>query len=271
MGTRIMLRKGLCVLIAVAVVITFSLHCNFAKAEEKNPNKYETMESFKAALNRLDKSDKLTSQAVDSIISKTDEEVVNQFLIEKHKLAKKELTKIDIDSVMEPTSDGNYAGSKVIDLGDGYKVLVEFADKEEPTFFRNLRDLIFEPVYAAENGEVLWKDFGNRYFTAKSTSLLGAGFCTMRLEVHYKLSANGIDYRYGVGDVAAASFTGDIHADDPVATDKVARTPGASDINVYCKYLISGHGGGNYRINATVKYMAKRSNQIKVKHSWNLQ
>ena len=60
----------------------------------------------------------------------------------------------------------------------------------------------------------------------------------------------------------------------PVITDKVARTPGASDVNMYCIYTVktADKKGNEYKLNTTVKYLAidKSNKKIKVGHSWNL-
>ena len=84
---------------------------------------------------------------------------------------------------MEENVDGTLTGVKTVDLGDGCKVTVEFEDGEDKSPLATIKDSIFPPVYAASNGEVMWKDYGNRYFTAKTTILSGIGGCICSLEM----------------------------------------------------------------------------------------
>lgn len=97
------------------------------------------------------------------------------------------------------------------------------------------------------------------------------------MENHYKLSKNGIDERYGISDSACMSVNGTIDEKEPQITDKTARTPGESDVNMQCKYrwtttypAPSLSGSGNYIMKTTIKYVAinKKDKKIKVKHSW---
>lgn len=208
----------------------------------------------------------------------TDEAVMEQFIQEKRALAEKKLNELNIDDYLKEDADGVYRGKVVIDLGDGCETEASFEDGEdEIQALASIKDYFVDEVYAATNGESLWKKYGNRYFTAKSTrpAALGAGWIS--LENHYKLSKNGIDERYGISDSACMSVNGTIDEKEPQITDKTARTPGKPDVNMQCKYrwtttypAPSLSGSGNYIMKTTIKYVAinKKDKKIKVKHSW---
>lgn len=182
---------------------------------------------------------------------------------------------------MEENVDGTLTGAKTVDLGDGCKVTVEFEDGEDKSPLATIKDSIFPPVYAASNGEVMWKDYGNRYFTAKTTILSGIGGRICSLENHYTLSANGIDERYGDAYENAGfsiGIIGSVSHGNVFITDSTARIPGASDVNMYVRFNWQYSGGGilgaqgNTKLSSTVGYVAinKTAKQIKVKHSWSV-
>lgn len=93
-----------------------------------------------------------------------------------------------------------------------------------------------------------------------------------------------MDERYGDPYVSfnfSAGITGNITAASPIISDKTARTPGKSDINMYARFPyqytanVGGVGatsGGTFKLSTTVKYVAKNASEkkIKVKHSWSV-
>ena len=131
-------------------------------------------------------------------------------------------------------------------------------------------------VYAATNGETKWKNYGNRYFTAKATVQCGVGAAGIALENHYKVSKNGLDENWGEAFVThALSAGGSISAGEAKITDSAARTEGKSDINMHANFpwsfKMSGvNSQGTWRLSTAVKYVKKDSakKRIKVKHSW---
>ena len=99
----------------------------------------------------------------------------------------------------------------------------------------SVADVLLPSCYAASNGETLWKKYGNRYFTAKKSVLNGIGGAVIKLENHYKVSGKGLDERYGdsyVSENFSIGIEGSISAGNIVISDKTARTPGKSDINM---------------------------------------
>ena len=128
----------------------------------------------------------------------------------------------------------------------------------------------------ASNGETMWKDYGNRYFTAKATVNVGLGAGSVSLENHYILSAQGIDENYGVAiaNPSGAIPYGTIEANGYVVTDASARTVGASDVNMEADFTIQNSDGyiKNITLSTSVGYVDHNTSakQIKVKHSWSL-
>ncbi len=269
---KIEMKKTGSIIIGVMLMVTLMASSAFAMTTGKDAYDINTLKGLKSQLNAKEESGALTESEKRSIMDKASPSVVAAFDAEKMELAKEELNALDLDVILEEKADGTLGGTKTIDLGNGCEVTVELKEGEDFTVLEKIRDAIFQPAYAATNGETMWKDYGNRYFTAKVTTVLGAGTCTMSLENHYNLSSSGITERYGVSDAVGLSATTKITAREPVITDRTATTPGSSDVNMYCKYDVeSATTSGNYRLNTTVGYLQKDSTgkRIKVKHSWN--
>ncbi|MEG2111557.1 MAG: hypothetical protein RRY52_04495, partial [Anaerovoracaceae bacterium] len=210
-----------------------------------DPYEIHTLKALKQELNMYEDSFSKVSIQKD-VIKRTEPAVLEAYIQEKTEKAVTVLNEIDPDSILEENADGTLTGKKTVDLGDGCKVTVEFEDGEDKSPLTTIKDSIFSPVYAASNGEVMWKDYGNRYFTAKATILSGIGGCICSLENHYTLSANGIDERYGdayenIG--FSIGITGSVSHDNVIITDSTARTPGDSDVNMYVRFNWQYDGG----------------------------
>ena len=128
----------------------------------------------------------------------------------------------------------------------------------------------------ASNGETMWKDYGNRYFTAKATVNVGLGAGSVSLENHYILSVQGIDENYGVtiaepsGSLVPVRLTSNGY----IITYRTARTIGTSDVNMEADFTIQNSDGyiKNITLSTSVGYVDHNTSakQIKVKHSWSL-
>lgn len=244
-----------------------------------------SVSDLKREIKRAYSDGKLSKAERKKITTETEPAVINQFVEEKMKQADEVIADADInvDEVLGQDTDGEY-GKVEFNLGDHSKVVVEFEDKEEETLVGSISDSLISSCYAATNGETMWKKYGNRYFTAKKTVLNGIGGAVIKLENHYKVSGKGLDERYGdayVSEHFSVGIKGSISAGNVVISDKTARTPGKSDINMYARFPyeysadVGGVGaktGGTIKMNTTVKYLAKNSaeKKIKVKHSWSV-
>ena len=182
---------------------------------------------------------------------------------------------------MMPIGNGAEYCRQVYALKSGDELIMEFTDcKEDETALSPMQHIPAVMPMAA-NGETVWKDYGNRYFTAKATVTTAAGSGWVSLENHYTLSANGIDERYGNANAKAPTATGTKIEIDVLGisiADSSARTIGASDVNMHAEYLMRGTGGSaglaqkTIKLETAVGYAAhnKTTKQIQVKHSWNL-
>lgn len=185
------------------------------------------------------------------------------------------------DIQMMPIGNGAEYCRQVYELKSGDELIMEFTDcKEDETALSPMQHIPAVMPMAA-NGETVWKDYGNRYFTAKATVTTTAGSGWVSLENHYTLSANGIDERYGNANAEGISKGERIVEIDPIGvyiTDRSARTEGSSDVNMYAEYCVKSLFAGQPQIEKSVKletavgYVShnKTTKQIQVKHSWNL-
>ena len=270
--------------IMTVILITSSISIYGLAATENKESDYEikTVKELKNEIKSLKQADKLDRKMQKKIIKKTSPEILVDFIEEKTEDAVDAFNTIDADEVLKEVAPGKMYGKTSVDLGDGCEAIVEFEDGVDLNIFQKISSLTSMQAYAASNGEEMWKDYGNRYFTAKSTVEMGFGFAVLVLENHYKLSANGIDERYGEAytDLSlSVILTGTASPGDIVITDASARTPGASDVNMHTTFDIVLNGAGvvngqlAYKLSTTVKYLDINTSkkQVKVKHSWKVE
>lgn len=180
---------------------------------------------------------------------------------------------------MASVGNGTEYGRQVYPLEDGCQLIMEFEDGAEgaESFMESGRTSGIMPL--ANNGETMWKDYGDRYFTAKATVTTSVGSGSVSLENHYTLSANGIDERYGTAKGTGSTTSGAKVTIDVLGTyitDSSARTVGASDVNMYAEYSVKSSFNGQtplekiVQLATTVGYVDHNysTRQIKVKHSW---
>lgn len=251
--------------ILLILSLTMSLTATGIFAESK-PAKIQSVSQLKAALNQ-----NLTESEEKAVIEETESGVMDAFMTEKMDEAVELLNSQERDLVMKPLPDGAAYAVRSYDLGDGCTLTVELSDREEG---QALKVPQISPMATSDSSDQ-WKDYGNRYFTARASVSISNVTASMSLENHYTLSADGIEERSGVADVEFGSLKSSHGV--PVATDKYAKTAGASDVNMYCTYkfeymLQKTPKTANYKLNTTVGYVAinKTAKQIKVRQSWNL-
>ncbi|MEY8368915.1 hypothetical protein AALA24_09100 [Anaerovoracaceae bacterium 42-11] len=247
--------------------LTMSLTATGIFAESK-PAKIQSVSQLKAALNQ-----NLTESEERAVIEETESGVMDAFMTEKMDEAVELLNSQESDLVMKQLPDGMAYAARNYDLGDGCTLTVELSDREEGQALKVPQI----STMATSGSSDQWKDYGNRYFTARASVSISNVTASMSLENHYTLSADGIEERSGVADVSWNFTGGSSSKSAPVITDGTAKTAGASDVNMYCTYKFEYKSEktpqtANYKLNTTVGYVAinKTAKQIKVRQSWNL-
>ena len=260
-----MKRKLFNVLLILSLMMSLTVTGIFA---ESKPAKIQSISQLKAALNQ-----NLTESEEKAVIEETESGVMDAFMTEKMDEAVELLNSQERDLVMKQLPDGAAYAARSYDLGDGCTLTVELSDREEG---QALKVPQISPM-ATSGSSDQWKDYGNRYFTARASVSISNVTASMSLENHYTLSADGIEERSGVADVSWSVVTGTCSKSKPVITDRTAKTVGASDVNMHCNYTFKGKDGrtevpSEYKLNTTVGYVAinKTAKQIKVRQSWNL-
>lgn len=251
--------------VLLILYLTMSLTATGIFGESK-PIKIQSVSQLKAALNQ-----NLTESGERAVVEKTESDVMDAFMAEKMDEAVDLLNSQERDFVMKQFANGAAYAVRTYDLGDGCTLTVELSDREEGQVL-NMPQI--SPM-AASGSSDQWKDYGNRYFTAKASVSISNVTASMSLENHYTLSADGIEERSGVADANFGSLKS--YHGTPAITDRYAKTAGASDVNMYCTYKFEYKSGktpqtANYKLNTTVGYVAinKTAKQIKVRQSWNL-
>lgn len=261
----------------VVCLIVGTLDCF---ANQTTIEKYEinSLKELKKELNKFEYDD-LNSKEMIELNNNTNPKVLEKLVNEKMKKAEVMSKQIDPDEVMKEDADGNSYGKTTMNLGDNCYAIVEFEDREEDNLLKSIKDNLVTPVYAATNGEILWKNYGNRYFTASYTAAIGAGTIRYVFENHYRLSANGIRELEGIPLHTWMSVIETATITNPVRekiTDEYATKPGASNVNMYCTFKyemkMGSAGGGEFKFATAIDYLAinKADKKIKVKHYWKL-
>ena len=204
------------------------------------------------------------------------EAYITGIIEESLKLAKELSGTVEFEKV----KSGKAYERQIFELPNGCTLTMEFEEGIDAGTddYMHITSSVIKPM--ASNGETMWKDYGNRYFTAKATVNVGLGAGSVSLENHYILSAQGIDENYGVAiaNPSGAIPYGTIEANGYVVTDASARTVGASDVNMYGRFKITKYGGSvgdivtEAKLSTSVGYVDHNTSakQIKVKHSWSL-
>lgn len=154
------------------------------------------------------------------------------------------------------------------DIGDGCELSVELSDFADKDFKQSAPQLA-----SSSDSANIWKEYGNRYFTAKATVTCAGVSVNFILENHYTLSVNGIDERYGTAKATSAVAKTGLDKGEPAVSKSSARNVGAS-ASIYCEFSCKAgtSDADNYKLNTTVKYLAhdKTGKRLQVQQAWNL-
>lgn len=256
-----MKKQLLSVILTLSLVMGLTSAGAFAVSEQ---NDIRNVEQLKLAL-----SEDLTKAEQAQIIERTDETIVDELLMEKLDEAAALLNSEGNYADMKILPDGSGYDIKTYDLGDGCVLTVELRDEAEgPSEYA----AVASPMAATTQPDQ-WKEYGNRYFTAKASVNISNAKATMRLEHHYTLSAAGIEAKSGEAFMSWSKPNSSYSHTKPVVSDQYAKTAGASDVNIECTYtFIAGNLKAVYKLDTAVGFVAidKAAKKIKVRHSWNL-
>lgn len=255
-----MKRKLYIVTMSLLLIMSLSLSGVFA---DVHLSKINSVEKLKSML-----SDNMTEAEVSEIASQTDEDILNEFLMEKLDEAADTLLGQEQQPEMNLLPDGTSYGVQEYDLGEGCVLTVELTDTAEETAATSSM-VPMAPVVQPDQ----WKAYGKRSFTAKASASIAGVTASMSLTHHYVLSVDGIESVKGVPRIDWDNTNGSNKTSVPAISDRYAKTPGASDVNMSCNYIFSTPNSSyKYKINTTVGYVAidKSAKKIKVRHSWDL-
>ena len=198
----------------------------------------------------------------------TDEDILNEFLMEKLDEVAEQLSGQEQRPEMNLSPDGTAYVCAGIRFGRWLCFLtVELTDTAEKGTISSMFPMA--PVVQPDQ----WKAYGKRSFTAKATATVAGVSASMSLTHHYILSAQGIESDKGIVRDTWTKNDGAHRHLEPVISDRYAKTPGASDVNMSCNYIFSTPNSSfGYKLNTTVGYVAidKSAKKIKVRHSWDL-
>lgn len=256
-------------LLTTTLALSLFASVGTAAFAESGNTTISTVEQLKSAVAE-DASDGYFSEAEKTaLLEQATDEVVSALVSEKLDAAADLLNGQEITAEMQKLPGGTEKAVYTYDLGDNCELVVELLDRAE---LAGMESGIM-PMATSGSSDV-WKDYGNRYFTAKASVKCNVATVNFSLENHYILSANGIDMNYGNAYATTSSGGTLMSHENPVITDSTARTPGASDVNMYCIFSCKSGSVGpdKYKINTTVKYLShdKTGKRIKVGQVWNL-
>lgn len=249
---------------------------------------FAAQDNINYAINSVeDVSKSVKSLSADGTLSQTDKsfifknaapEAVEAYITGKIEESLKLAKELSGTVEFEKVKSGKAYERQIFELPNGCTLTMEFEEGIDAGTddYKYITSSVVKPM--ASNGETMWKDYGNRYFTAKATVNVGLGAGSVSLENHYILSAQGIDENYGVTNAFEPNTTCSIIEQGTMITDRSARTIGSSDVNMYADFKVIYKAGGvtttekSVRLSTSVGYVDHNisAKQIKVKHSWSL-
>lgn len=256
-----MKKKLLTALISTSMILGVTLISSFAQTEQ---GYIDDVDQLKSVLQQ-----DATSEALKDMVAP---EVAAEFMDEKLNQAVELIGGQAFTADMREQTDGSLYGEQSFDLGDGCELVIELSDKSE----EQSSDTFAVSRAAASDSQ--WFGYGNRSFTAKASVKCAIGTAYMNLTNRYILSANGIDEREGDASCSCSYEKISVSHAVPQITDGVARTVGASDVNMHCSYTLRDNSSGKgervskYKLNTTIGYVDinKSTKKVKVKQSWSL-
>lgn len=289
---KMRMRKRVIILVGIFVLSASTIFAAEPtdKKESKDDSQINSIKELSENVERYSKDGSLNNQEKELIVTKTDSEtIVNYIENSMDKVSREVNARKPDSSVYIPTEDKTIETWNIkVDELLSTKVSIE--DQEDTSFLEKIVKPISNSIcpqalasgddfeFAATQGEKVWKNYGNRYFTAKYVWYIGTGYATMRTENHYNLSSVGIKERYattwvndsfGFSNISLTQNTYSIE-------DQWAKSPGKSDCHIKSrvtfKYSFKGIATayGTYYIRTTCGFndIDKAKKKIRVKQSW---
>lgn len=264
--------KKMAVALMGALMITSSIpgtvYANETYADTSSS--IDTLKVFKAEVAIANADGELSASEKVYLEENSEDAVIEEFITEKMDLAVDILNDSENEGAVYHLEEGQAYKKEVYDLGDSCQLIVELEDRSEDD-----EELVSR---ATSGSNTLWKEYGNRYFTASATVNFSLGYATMKLRNHYTLSAKGIDERYGTPEYVYYVDDGAMSVTKAKITDSTARTVGASDVNMECEFTFHYPAEDGYTVEkeylmeSTVGFVDidKSAEKVKVKQSWKL-
>lgn len=257
-----MKKRILSTLLGLTLMVSMAPAAFADTAQAQKP--IENVNQLKSAIALAMEDGQLSEAEEADIAAAAAEEAVADLMAEKLDAAVDVLNQNCTEPSMRYLPDGTEYGTQTYDLRDGCRMTVELRDQAE-----GAQSGAAAPLAVTEQ----WKAYGNRYFTAKTTVTVAGYEVVLGLENHYILSSNGIDENYGklIDDAGKGKCT--ISRGNYYIEDGAARTPGASDVNMYGTFTCkAGSVTNRYKLDTTVQYLAHDTGgkRIKVGHTWKL-
>ena len=156
-----MKRKLLTIMTSILMIMSLGLTCTFA---ESQPTHIETVAQLKEAL----RNDLSTAQKT-ALLETAKEEVVAEFMEEKLDKAAEIINGQNFEADMQMMPDGSAYGTQEFYLGDDCVMTVELSDCAQNQAKNNFA---LESRASSDSNE-LWRGYGNRSFTAKTSVSVG--------------------------------------------------------------------------------------------------
>ncbi len=249
-------------MISGVLVLTMALSMvsavSFAETSEET---LETVGELKTALQEVSSDGEITQSEREQLLDNASDEAIEGLMFEKLDYAAEALGEEGLELY-------NQEAAYIFDLGDGCQMRVKLEDRAEPVAFQN-----GIMPFATSGSSTMWKEYGNRYFTATATVDCGASEVTFILRNHYTLSVRGIDERRGDPETGCENARIIRTHGIPKIDTGHAGSIGAST-KISCEFSCEGItiDVQEYRMDTKVKYLEhnKAGKKIRVGQSWNL-
>lgn len=283
-----MKKQALIAIMVATLVVTFIPTLSFATdcndetiSSTENEEVYEisSLQELEKEIEMADEDNKVSNREAKEILSEVEPDVMMEYV--------GEIDDIVSEAVENGQPDEEYYDAECDKTTEIYEIEIdglssaklELVDQEEKTpvetVVSKIKEGICPSVFAATNGEEKWKDYGNRYFTAKYTRCIGPGYCIIKTENHYKVGSSGITERYGDSWIAdSTSIFTNVSGPTDKITKKSATSAGSyAHMKTSLRVTMSVEGVvRTYDIaeRTGIKYIKKDSSKkrIKVEHYW---